>query len=279
MPITHIVVLALLQGLTEFLPVSSSAHLIFPSQLLGWEDQGLAFDVAVHLGTLLAVVIYYISDLVQIGTQTIESVIKRKQTPLSRIGWFIIIATIPAAVAGFFLEEYISTVARSIHVIAYTTIGFGLLLGLASYINRKINWRTIVNIQGQRPDSLRHMSLLQAIVIGCAQAIALIPGTSRSGITLTAGLFLGLRPEAAARFSFLLSIPIILASALLEGIKIFNNETVGANPIEMLIGGVISFVTSIIVISLFMRYISKSGMGIFVLYRILLGVALLFLFS
>ncbi len=279
MPITHIVVLALLQGLTEFLPVSSSAHLIFPSQLLGWEDQGLAFDVAVHLGTLLAVIIYYMSDLVQIGTHTIESAIKRKQTPLSRIGWFIIIATIPAAVAGLLLEPYIATVARSIHVIAYTTIGFGILLGIASYINRKINWSTIVNIQGRRSDSLRGMTIHQAIFIGFAQALALVPGTSRSGITLTAGLFLGMRPEAAARFSFLLSIPIILASALLEGIKLFNNETIGANPIEMLIGGVISFVTSIIVISLFMRYISKSGMAVFVVYRVLLGVALLYFFS
>lgn len=279
MPITHIVVLALLQGLTEFLPVSSSAHLIFPSQLLGWEDQGLAFDVAVHLGTLLAVIIYYMSDLVQIGTHTIESAIKRKQTPLSRIGWFIIIATIPAAVAGLLLEQYIATVARSIHVIAYTTIGFGILLGIASYINRKINWSTIVNIQGRRSDSLRGMTIHQAIIIGFAQALALVPGTSRSGITLTAGLFLGMRPEAAARFSFLLSIPIILASALLEGIKLFNNETIGANPIEMLIGGVISFVTSIIVISLFMRYISKSGMAVFVVYRVLLGVALLYFFA
>ena len=258
MPITHIVVLALLQGLTEFLPVSSSAHLIFPSQLLGWEDQGLAFDVAVHLGTLLAVIIYYMSDLVQIGTHTIESAIKRKQTPLSRIGWFIIIATIPAAAAGLLLEPYIATVARSIHVIAYTTIGFGILLGIASYINRKINWSTIVNIQGRRSDSLRGMTIHQAIIIGFAQALALVPGTSRSGITLT--------------------IPIILASALLEGIKLFNNETIGANPIEMLIGGVISFVTSIIVISLFMRYISKSGMAVFVVYRVLLGVALLYFF-
>ena len=165
MPITHIVVLALLQGITEFLPVSSSAHLIFPSQLLGWEDQGLAFDVAVHVGTLLAVIFYYMSDLVQISTHTIESVIKRRQTPLSRIGWYIIIATIPAGFAGLLLEGYVSTVARNIHIIAYTTIGFGILLGIASYLNRKINWRTIVNIQGQRADSLRHMTLNQAIII------------------------------------------------------------------------------------------------------------------
>ena len=276
MPITHIVVLALLQGITEFLPVSSSAHLIFPSQLLGWEDQGLAFDVAVHVGTLLAVIFYYMSDLVQISTHTIESVIKRRQTPLSRIGWYIIIATIPAGFAGLLLEGYVSTVARNIHIIAYTTIGFGILLGIASYLNRKINWRTIVNIQGQRADSLRHMTLNQAIIIGFAQALALIPGTSRSGITLTAGLFLGLRPEAAARFSFLLSIPIILASGSLEGYKLITDQTLGANPIEMLIGGIIAFVTAIIVINLFMKFISKSGMAVFVIYRILLGRALLY---
>ena len=276
MPITHIVVLALLQGITEFLPVSSSAHLIFPSQLLGWEDQGLAFDVAVHVGTLLAVIFYYMSDLVQISTHTIESVIKRRQTPLSRIGWYIIIATIPAGFAGLLLEGYVSTVARNIHIIAYTTIGFGILLGIASYLNRKINWRTIVNIQGQRADSLRHMTLNQAIIIGFAQALALIPGTSRSGITLTAGLFLGLRPEAAARFSFLLSIPIILASGSLEGYKLITDQTLGANPIEMLIGGIIAFVTAIIVINLFMKFISKSGMAVFVIYRILLGSALLY---
>lgn len=275
MPITHIVVLALIQGITEFLPVSSSAHLIFPSQLLGWEDQGIAFDVAVHMGTLLAVIFYYLSDLVHIGTDTIESIVKRRQTPYSKLGWYIIIATIPAALLGLLLENYISTVARSIHVIAYTTIIFGILLGIASYINRKINWHTIVNIQGQRPDSLRHMTLQQALIIGFAQAIALIPGTSRSGITLTAGLFLGLRPEAAARFSFLLSIPIILASGILEGYKLIMHETIGANPIEMLIGVAISFVTAIIVIHLFMRYISKSGMGVFVVYRILLGIGLL----
>ena len=278
MPITHIVVLALLQGITEFLPVSSSAHLIFPSQLLGWEDQGLAFDVAVHVGTLLAVVLYYFNDLTKIATQTIASIFKRRNTTMSRIGWYIIIATIPAAAAGYFLESYISTIARSIHVIAYTTNGFGLLLGISSYLNRQRNWHSLVNIT-ERTDSLNRMSLQQAILIGFAQALALIPGTSRSGITLTAGLLLGLRPEAAARFSFLLSIPIIIASALLEGIKLMHNETVGADPGEMLIGMVISFVTAIIVIHLFMRFISRSGMGIFVLYRLLLGFILLYFFA
>lgn len=277
MPITHIVVLALIQGITEFLPVSSSAHLIFPSQLLGWDDQGIAFDVAVHLGTLLAVVIYYISDLYEITIHTIKSMITRKQTPQSRVGWFIVIGTIPAAVAGLLLEEFISTVGRSIHIIAYTTIGFGLLLGLASYVNRKMNWHTKANLHNNRPDSLRKLNLAQTLVIGFSQALALIPGTSRSGITMTAGLFLGMRPEAAARFSFLLSIPIILASALLEGIKLVTSDVPGvANPVEMLVGGIIAFITALIVIALFMRFISKSGMAVFVIYRILLGFGLLY---
>ena len=277
MPITHIVVLALIQGITEFLPVSSSAHLIFPSQLLGWDDQGIAFDVAVHLGTLLAVVIYYISDLYEITIHTIKSMITRKQTPQSRIGWFIVIGTIPAAVAGLLLEEFVSTAGRSIHIIAYTTIGFGLLLGLASYVNRKMNWHTKANLHNNRPDSLRKLNLAQTLVIGFSQALALIPGTSRSGITMTAGLFLGMRPEAAARFSFLLSIPIILASALLEGIKLVTSDVPGvANPVEMLVGGIIAFITALIVIALFMRFISKSGMAVFVIYRILLGFGLLF---
>ncbi|MDY2799171.1 MAG: undecaprenyl-diphosphate phosphatase [Anaerobiospirillum succiniciproducens] len=277
MPITHIVVLALIQGITEFLPVSSSAHLIFPSQLLGWDDQGIAFDVAVHLGTLLAVVIYYISDLYEITIHTIKSMITRKQTPQSRIGWFIIIGTIPAAVAGLLLEEFVSTAGRSIHIIAYTTIGFGLLLGLASYVNRKMNWHTKANLHNNRPDSLRKLNLAQTLVIGFSQALALIPGTSRSGITMTAGLFLGMRPEAAARFSFLLSIPIILASALLEGIKLVTSDVpCVANPVEMLVGGIIAFITALIVIALFMRFISKSGMAVFVIYRILLGFGLLY---
>lgn len=277
MPLTHIIVLALIQGLTEFLPVSSSAHLIFPSQILGWEDQGLSFDVAVHVGTLLAVIIYYMSDLVQISTDMIESVVRKKVSPRARVGYFIVIATIPAGVFGLLFEEYISTIARSIEVIAYTTIIFGLLLGLASYINRKLCWSTIVKVQGARADSLRHLSLQHAVIIGFAQALALIPGTSRSGVTLTAGLFLGLRPEAAARFSFLLSIPIILASAALETYKIATNEIVAVNPMEMVFGVVISFITAILVIHFFLKYISKAGMKLFVIYRLILGVALLYI--
>ena len=279
MTLTEVIILAIIQGITEFLPVSSSAHLIFPSHLLGWQDQGLAFDVAVHIGTLLAVICYYLADLVQIATHTIESVVKRRNTPISRVGWFIVLATIPAGACGYIFEPQIASVARSIEIIAYTTIGYGLLLGVASYVNRKLCWRTLVNIQGQRPDSLRHMTYQQAIIIGCAQALALVPGTSRSGITLTAGLFLGLRPEAAARFSFLLSIPIIMASGLLEGVKLYTTPDLGGADIpQMLVGAFVSFILAISVIHFFMKYISKSGMAVFVIYRVLLGLSLLYLF-
>lgn len=278
MPLTHIFVLALIQGITEFLPVSSSAHLIFPSQLLGWADQGLAFDVAVHIGTLLAVIIYYFSDLVKIAVAVIKSVLERKNTPESRVGWFIVLATIPAGLCGFLFEDKVASVARSIHVIAYTTIGFGLLLGLASLVNRKFCWGSVVNMD-ERSDSLRKLTLGQTIVIGLSQALALIPGTSRSGITMTAGLFLGLRPEAAARFSFLLSIPIILASGLLEGIKIIKYPDLNAAPLEIFVGVFISFITAIVVIHCFLKYISKSGMAVFVIYRLILGALLLYIIS
>ena len=276
MTLTQIFVLAFLQGITEFLPVSSSAHLIFLFLFLGWPDQGLAFDVAVHIGTLLAVIIYYFADLVKITFAVLRSLVERKNTPESRIGWFIVIATIPAGLCGFLFESQISSVARSIHVIAYTTIGFGLLLGLASYINRKFCWNNVVNMD-ERSDSLRKMTLAQAVIIGFVQALALIPGTSRSGITLTAGLFLGMRPESAARFSFLLSIPVILASGLLEGIKIVQYPELNAAPLEIFVGVFISFITALIVIHCFLKFISKSGMAVFVIYRLLLGSLLLYL--
>ncbi len=278
MDLLQVVVLAIIQGLTEFLPVSSSAHLIFPGQLLGWPDQGLAFDVAVHLGTLLAVIFYYLADLVKIGTYTIESVIRRRQTPISRIGWCLIIGTIPVLIAGFLLEERVSTVLRSVEVIACTTIGFGLLLGLASYANRHLLWRTIVSNEGERADTLRHLTYQQAFIIGLAQALSIVPGTSRSGITLTAGLFMGMRPEAAAKFSFLLSIPVILGACALEGYKLWADPLSAADPIMMIIGALMSFLVALIVIHLFMKFIAKSGLAVFVLYRIFLGCMLLWIF-
>ena len=279
MSLLHVFILALIQGLTEFLPVSSSAHLIFPSHLLGWEDQGLAFDVAVHVGTLLAVVLYYLADIVKISPFTIEAVVQRKVSPIAKIGFCVIIGTLPVVIVGGLFEKTISTVIRdSIDVIAYATIGFGLLLGLASYVNRRIVWRNIDNVQGARADSLRGLTYVQALVIGFAQAIAIIPGTSRSGITMTAGLFLGLKAEAAARFSFLLSIPVILASGLFEILKLYKQETLELQWVNLILGGFISFAVALVVIHLFLKFIAKSGMALFVIYRVLLGAILLWMF-
>ncbi len=279
MTFLQVIVLSIVQGLTEFLPVSSSAHLIFPSKMLGWPDQGLAFDVAVHIGTLLAVVLYYLADLVKISSYTIESCIKFKVSPVSRIGFCLIIATIPVCVVGSLFESFISSDLReNVRVIAYCTIGFGLLLGLASTLNRKMVWRTIDNIQGARTDSLRGLSYAHALIIGLFQALAVFPGVSRSGITLTAGLFMGMKPEAAARFSFLLSIPVIIASGTYELIKLYNMGNLELQWVDLIIGAFMSFIVAIIVIHLFLKYIAKSGMAVFVIYRVILGALLLWMF-
>ena len=260
MTFLHVLVLSIVQGLTEFLPVSSSAHLIFPAKLLGWPDQGLAFDVAVHLGTLMAVVLYYLADLVKISSYTIEACIKMKISPLARIGFCLIIATLPVCVVGTLFENYISSQLRdNIDVIAYCTIGFGILLGLASYVNKKMVWRNIDNIQGARSDSLRGLNYTQALVIGLFQALAVFPGVSRSGITLTAGLFMGMKSEAAARFSFLLAIPVIIASGAFEIYKIHTMGTLELQWVNLIIGAFLSFLVAIIVIHLFLKYIAKSG--------------------
>ena len=279
MLLMHVFVLSIIQGLTEFLPVSSSAHLIFPSKLLGWPDQGLAFDVAVHLGTLMAVVLYYLADLIKIFSFTVEACVRRKVSPVARIGFCIIIGTIPVCVIGAMFEGYISSVLRdNIDAIAYSTIVFGLILGLASYVNKKMVWKNIDNNEGARNDSLRNLTYVQALIIGFAQSIAIFPGVSRSGITLTAGLFLGMKSEAAARFSFLLSIPVIMASGLFEIIKLYKAETLELQWVNLALGAFISFFVAIVVIHLFLKYIARSDMAVFVIYRVLLGAVLLWLF-
>lgn len=280
MSILQVVVLALIQGLTEFLPVSSSAHLILPSQLLDWPDQGILFDVAVHVGTLMAVVCYYFSDLLKITSSTLEACIRRRSNNQSKIGFCVILATIPVCISGFLFEDQVSTLARSVEVIAWTTIGYGLLLGLASYVNRHLLWHNNLKLENKRPDSLDNLTYTQALIIGIAQALAIVPGTSRSGITLTVGLFLGMSSQAAARFSFLLSIPVIIASASLEFLKLYLHPELleSADILSISLGVMLTFLTALTVIHLFMRYISKYGMAVFVIYRLLLGVLLLWFF-
>lgn len=261
MDLLHIIVLALLQGFTEFLPVSSSAHLILPSQILGWPDQGLAFDVATHIGTLTAVVIYFRKDLVTITQGWLATGFTRQMNDNARLAWAIVIATIPAGLTGFILGDWIEAHLRSSEVIAYATIGFGVLLLAA---DRMAN----------EHKTMLSMTLQAAIIIGLFQALALIPGTSRSGITITAALFLGFQRDAAARFSFLISIPLILAAGLLKTKDLMEQVTlVDWNTIGL--AALLSAVSAYVCIYFFLTLINRIGMTPFVVYRLLLG-ALLF---
>ncbi|WP_017444953.1 undecaprenyl-diphosphate phosphatase [Gayadomonas joobiniege] len=257
----EIIVLALIQGFTEFLPISSSAHLILPSQLLGWQDQGLAFDVAVHVGSLAAVLIYFRKDVHRILTAWFKSLGDKHQTDDSKLGWWVIIATLPALAFGLLFKDIIEVYARSTAVIATTTIVFGLLL-----------WWADAKAKNTLPLNL--LGWQKALIIGLAQAVAMIPGTSRSGITITAGLMLGLNKTNAARFSFLLSIPIILIAGGYQTLKLVTSgEIVDWN--ALMIGTVLSFVSAYTCIYLFLALIEKIGMLPFVIYRLLLGAILI----
>ncbi len=262
MDILQIIVLALVQGLTEFLPISSSAHLILVPILTGWDDQGLAFDVAVHVGTLTAVVIYFRKEISQMFFAWLAS-LKGKHTEDSRLAWGVLIGTIPVGLAGLLFKDYISGNLRTELVIAATTIIFGLLLWFADW-------------SGKRNRDEHSLSLKDIFIIGCAQAIALIPGTSRSGITITAGLMLGLTAQAAARFSFLLSIPVILLAGGVETMDYLAVASID-DMNDLIIGALISAVSAYLCIHYFLILLERIGMAPFVVYRLLLGIVLLLL--
>lgn len=257
----HAFLLAIVQGLTEFLPVSSSAHLILLPKLLHWHDQGLAFDVAIHVGTLCAVIAYFRTELKLMVNDWCRSLTGKKQTVNSRLAWAIGFGTIPVGIAGLLFNNYIASQMRATWIIAISTIFFGILLGLASKFSsqkrteHKLTWRDV-------------------LVIGGAQAIALIPGTSRSGITLTAGLFMGLTKQAAARYSFLLSIPVIILAGGLEGYKLYISD-ITINYAPLLLGFIVAAISGYACISVFLKLLDRFGVMPFVLYRILLGTVLL----
>lgn len=263
----QLIFLSLIQGLTEFLPISSSAHLILPSQVLGWVDQGLAFDVAVHVGSLAAVTWYFRSDIWSLIKNWLAGVARRPHDEKeSRLAWFVILATIPAGLAGLMINGVIEEHLRSILVIALATIGFGILLGVADRFCHgradefQLNWKTV-------------------LIIGFAQALALIPGTSRSGITMTAALWVGLSRQAAARFSFLLSIPLILAAGSLKLLDLLE-QGFDAPWGDVIAGAVLSGISAYLCISVFLKLIDRVGFLPFVIYRLVLGsILLLFLVS
>jgi len=260
----QITVLALIQGLTEFLPISSSGHLVLTPQLFGWQDQGLAFDVAVHVGTLAAVLLYFRNDVWLMTRDWSSSLVTRQPTSNSRLAWWVIFATIPAVAFGLFINNGLEEAMRDPLLIAATTIGFAALL-----------WWS--DIKGEKVRDEYSLSFKDIMIIGVAQALALIPGTSRSGITITAALMIGLTPKAAARFSFLLSIPVILGAGLIK-LKDLLESTLPVQWDAIIGGAVLSFISAYIVIALFLKWINQIGMAPFALYRFALGALLIYLF-
>lgn len=266
MTLFEIIILAIIQGLTEFLPISSSAHLILPSAVFGWHNQGLAYDVAVHVGSLLAVMIYFRQDIIRLLGAWFKQGFSQHQSADSKLAWWVILATIPAVIFGFLLKDVIEVYGRDALVIATTTIIFGLLLWYADH-------------KASMQKTIEQITWKNALFIGIAQAIAIIPGTSRSGITMTAGLMLGLNRESAARFSFLLSIPVILGAGLLATLDLVKSPEPVAW-MELFIGASFSFICAYTCIYLFLAWISRIGMLPFVIYRLILGaLLLLFVFS
>lgn len=253
--------LAILQGFTEFLPISSSAHIILPKELLGWPDQGLTFDVAVHVGSLFAVLLYFRKDISLLLGAWWRSCVVGQHTAESRMAWYLIAATIPAGLVGFLMSEYVELYSRSMLLIAFTSIFFAGLLYVADRY-------------GSHQGSVESLSLKSALLIGFFQVLALLPGTSRSGITMTAGLFCGLDRKAAAKFSFLLAIPIIAASGLLEGAALVNSpDAVQWGIITYAIA--LSALVSWLCIHYFINLIERIGFMPFIIYRVLMGLTLL----
>lgn len=260
MDIIQIIVLGIIQGLTEFLPVSSSAHLVLISIVMGWEDQGLLVDVAAHAGSLIAVMFYFRAEIYNMMS-ALKAPRAQENEKTIRLILAIVIGTIPIVIAGLMFAEQIEKYLRTTEIIAITTIVFALLLAYADRKSRQIR-------------DENQLGWNDVVFIGIAQAFALIPGVSRSGVTMTVGLLLGMTKVAAARFSFLLSIPTILAAIAYKSLKLFS---VNIEPDYIAISGVliISALVAYLCIEVFIRLVNIIGMMPFVIYRIILGVFLL----
>ncbi len=260
MPLLHLAVLAVVQGITEFLPVSSSGHLILVPIFTGWPDQGLLMDVAVHVGTLGAVLVYLSRDVLDMLGGFFDMLRGRRAHKIALVG-YIILATVPVIVAGYLLNLYYPGGFRSIMVIGWTTLCFGLFLALADWMGMTL----------RRMD---HIRVTDALVIGLFQVLALIPGTSRSGITMSAARLLGFERQDAARFSMLLSIPVILGAGTLKGFELYETDDVVLTYQVFLAAGM-AFFMALIAISVMMAWLRRSTFAPFVFYRVGLGIFLL----
>jgi undecaprenyl-diphosphatase len=257
-------VLGIVQGLTEFLPISSTAHLRMIPAFAGWKDPGAAFTAVVQLGTMAAVLLYFRQDLWNIARATVRSLRDpaERQTVEARLGWGIVIGTAPIAVVGVLFKNKIETDARQLTLIAIALIVMGIVLEIAERTGRK-----------RRP--IESLTVRDGVTIGFAQALALVPGVSRSGSTISAGLFLGLERAAAARYSFLLSVPAVVLSGLFELRKIGDGGGAGAG--ATILATVLAFVVGYASIAWFLKYLTRHPVTLFVVYRVVLGVVLLIL--
>ena len=261
------IILGLLQGLTEFLPISSSGHLLIVPALLGWEDPGAAFTAVIQLGTEAAVLIYFRHDLWRIFTTWIRSLREPelRRDVNARMGWYLIAATISISSLGLAFSDQIETAARNLYLVGAMLIVFGIILGIAD------NY-------GSRKRDVENLSFRDGVLIGFAQSLALIPGVSRSGATISAGLFLGLNRAAAARFSFLLAIPAVVLSGFYELTKILSGEeAVGVPFINVVVATLVAFVVGYAVIAWFLRYLTNNSFALFVGYRLIVGTGVIIL--
>lgn len=261
------IIIGLLQGLTEFLPISSSGHILIVPAILGWPDPGAAFTAVIQLGTEAAVLIYFRRDLWDIATTWLDSLRRpeRRRELNARMGWYLIAATVPIGILGLAFEDQIENAARNLWLVGTTLIVFGIVLGVADNV-------------GSRRKDVGNLSMRDGILIGLAQSLALIPGVSRSGATISAGLLLGLDRAAAARFSFLLAIPAVVISGLFQLYGILSGEeAVGEPLVNVIVATLVAFVVGYAVIAWLLRYLSTNSYAIFVGYRLLLGTGVLIL--
>jgi len=265
MTLIQIIVLALIQGLTEFLPVSSSAHLILGSKAFGWADQGLVFDVATHLGTLFAVLIYFRDELIGMAKAWFGPVTGEADRQNRAMVVYLAIASVPALLIGFLAHDLVESHLRDLRIIAWTTIGFGLVLWLSDAV-------------GSRQRNIGEINLKAALIIGLAQVLALIPGASRSGVTITAGRFLGFSPDAAARFSFLLAIPVVAAAGGYGMLRVATGDTHIVWS-QFMLALVFAALAGWVCIAAFLALLKRVGLMPFVIYRLLLGFTLLWLLA
>lgn len=265
MLLIQLIAIAVLQGVTEFLPISSSGHLILLPHVTGWPDHGLVVDVAAHFGTLIAVVTYFRADLMAMTAGWVRNVRGGAATPLSRLAWAVLWGTVPVSVIGLLTHDFIAENLRHPLIVAATTIGFGVVLLLSDRY-------------GSRVRETESITWSDIWLVGCAQCLALIPGTSRSGITMSAALAVGFTRTAAARFSFLLSIPVIFLAAGYETMNLVGSDVAvdWTGLITVTLGAAVS---AFICIAVFLRLLDRIGMQPFVWYRFFLGGALIWLYA